>query len=105
MTAVTFFTDRGNITGFYLFGHSTVNENDLEGKLVCSAVSSAAYMTVNTITEIIGANVDAEVNDGELRVKLLDKISESQEILNGFKLHIVELMKQYQNRIKVVSEV
>ena len=105
MTAVTFFTDNGSITGFYITGHSTVDEKDIEGKLVCSAVSSAVYLTVNTITEIVGAGADINVTDGEMKIKLLDKISESQEILKGFKLHITELMKQYQNRIKVVSEV
>lgn len=105
MTAVTFFTDNGRITGFHIIGHSTCNENDLEGKLVCSAVSSAAYLVANTITEIIGAKSIANVSDGEFELKLVDKISESQEILSGFELHISELVKQYQNRIKVVSEV
>ena len=105
MTAVTFFTDNGRITGFHIIGHSTCNENDLEGKLVCSAVSSAAYLVANTITEIIGAKSIVNVSDGEFELKLVDKISESQEILSGFELHISELVKQYQNRIKVVSEV
>ena len=105
MTAVTFFTDNGKITGFHIVGHSTNSEKDIEGKLVCSAVSSAAYLVANTITEIIGAKCIANVSDGELELKLVDKISESQEILSGFKLHITELMKQYQNSIKVVSEV
>ena len=105
MTAVTFFTDNGNITGFHIVGHSTCNENDFEGKLVCSAVSSAVYLVANTITEIIGANCDVKEADGELQLKLVDKISDSQKILSGFKLHMTELMKQYQNRIKVVSEV
>ena len=105
MTAVTFFTDDGKMTGFHIVGHSTNSEKDIEGKLVCSAVSSAAYLVANTITEIIGANCVANVCDGELELKLVDKISESQEILRGLELHISELVKQYQNRIKVVSEV
>ena len=105
MTAVTFFTDNVKITGFHIIGHSTSSENDIQGKLVCSAVSSAAYLVANTITDIIGANCVVKVLDGELELKLVDKISESQEILRGFKLHIEELVKQYQNRIKVVSEV
>ncbi len=105
MTAVTFFTDSGNIIGFYLYGHSTESIEDLEGKLVCSAVSSVAYMTANTLTDIIGADAEIDVGEGELRLKLKNKISESQEILKGFKLHIEELVKQYTTRIKVVSEV
>ncbi len=105
MTAVTFFTEQDKIAGFYIQGHSTENENDIEGKTVCAAVSSAAYMTVNTITEIIGANVDADVIDGEMKIRVKTKIGESQEILKGFRLHITELEKQHKQRIKVISEV
>ena len=105
MTAVTFFTEHEEIVGFYIAGHSTNDDKDVEGKTVCAAVSSAAYMTVNTVTEIIGAEVEADVEDGEMKIRLLNKIGESQEILKGFQLHIKELAKQHKQRIKVISEV
>lgn len=104
MTAVTFFTASGKLTGFMLSGHATACESDIEGKLVCSAVSSAAYMTANTLTEIIGAHADITVDEGSMELHLSDKIGESQELLKGFRLHITELTKQYQSRI-IVSEV
>ena len=33
MTAVTFFTDNGKMTGFHIVGHSTNSEKDIEGCL------------------------------------------------------------------------
>lgn len=104
MTAVTFFTASGLLTGFSLTGHSTACESDTEGKIVCSAVSSAAYMAANTLTEIIGAKADITVEEGSMTVRLTDRIGESQEVLKGFRLHMTELAKQYQSRINV-SEV
>ena len=54
MTRVKFLFKNGSLSGYEIKGHSTNCVDDLEGKIVCSAVSSAAYMTANTITEIIG---------------------------------------------------
>lgn len=105
MTAVTFFTDGRFLTGFRIVGHSSDSEKDVEGKIVCAAVSSAAYMTANTATEVLKATADAEVSDGEMTFRILDSVSETQGIMNGFRLHITELAKQYPKRIKVISEV
>lgn len=105
MTAVTFFTEQDKLVGFYLAGHSSDREEDEQGRIVCAAVSSAAYMTANTLTEIIGADAQIEESEACMRVKLLSKIGESQEILAGFRLHIEQLAKQYKTRIKFVSEV
>ena len=105
MTAVRFITDNGKLISFDVSGHCTSDADDSLGKEVCAAVSSAAYMTANTLSEIIGAKLDASVSDGDMSVMVLDKIGESQTVLEGFRLHITELGKQYKSRIKVVSEV
>ena len=64
MTEVKFLADKKCLYGFIISGHSSVNCDDEEGKIVCSAVSSAAYMTANTITEIQHINADVTENDG-----------------------------------------
>ncbi|MBQ0110828.1 MAG: ribosomal-processing cysteine protease Prp, partial [Oscillospiraceae bacterium] len=50
MTTVRFLYTNKELTGFEISGHATKNENDINGKAVCAAVSSSAYMTANTIT-------------------------------------------------------
>lgn len=86
-------------------GHCTADEGDEQGRLVCSAVSSAAYMTANTITEIIGDKADIEVNDGEMILKVKKPSEKTIAVLEGFKLHIQQLEEQYKDCIKVYLEV
>lgn len=105
MTEVRFFAHGKTLTGFQVKGHATANSSDDKGKTVCAAVSSAAYMAVNTVTEIIGDKADAEVTDAFMCVKVENPSEKSVAVLQGFKLHITELAKQYSNSIKVYSEV
>ncbi len=105
MTKIKFFGYDGVITGFEITGHSTSSVNDNEGKIVCSAVSSAAYLTANTLIEVIGADVNAKVGDGFMKIELKSLFEDSQITLQGFLLHAKELSKQYRNYIKVYSEV
>ena len=104
MTKVNFFLDGESIKGFSVKGHSTKNSADQNGKLVCSAVSSAAYMAANTILEVIGENAQVEVNDALMELKVENPSESTQIVLKGFKLHIEQLAEQYSNNIKI-SEV
>ena len=103
MTGVTFLFKENRLCGFEVTGHSSENEDDLEGKTVCAAVSSAAYLTANTIGEIIGDKYDAKVRDGFMRIVVLNPSSETETVLKGFYLHITELAKQYSRRIKIIN--
>lgn len=105
MSSVRFFYRGDDIIGFEIFGHSTEAETDEEGKIVCSALSSAAYMTVNTLTEIVGAKADLEIDDALMRFSVTSKIDASQTMLEGFWLHVTQLAKEYGQRITVLSEV
>ncbi len=105
MTEIRFFQADCQLTGFEVSGHSTTAFDDETGKIVCSAVSSAAYMAANTLSEIVKAELQAEVHDGYMFVKVKSNISKSQDILKGFLLHARELANQYRNYVKVYSEV
>lgn len=91
--------------GFSVKGHCSADSNDEAGKLVCAAVSSAVYLTANTITEVVGDKADITERDGELTLKLNNVSEHSKTILQGFKIHILQLEEQYPNCIKVNSEV
>ena len=105
MTSVKFLADKIGIVGFEISGHSSENCDDTEGKIVCSAISSAAYLTANTISEIIGDEIEAQVDDAYMRVKVINPSKSSKDALEGFKLHVKELKKQFNNRIKIITEV
>ena len=106
MTKVKFF-GQDSISGFEISGHSTVDSDDFEGKIICSTISSAAYLTANTLLEVVKAEAIVEVDDekGFMSVKLKSKFQESQVTLLGLKIHLEQLAKQYRNHLKVYSEV
>ena len=59
MTKVDFLLHDGLITGFTITDHAEYGEEGSD--ILCAAISSAAYMTVNTITDILGIVVGVEV--------------------------------------------
>lgn len=101
MTSVKFSADKGLICGFKISGHCSVDGDDEIGKLICATVSSAAYMTVNTITDVIGDKADITVGDGEMFLHVNSPSDATVKILRGFKLHIEQLCDQYGNNIRI----
>lgn len=105
MTLIKFLADGKGINGFEVSGHSTDNCDDLEGKLVCSAVSSAAYMAANTVIEVAGDFCDTKIDDALMRLTVDNPSDTSRAVLEGFRLHIKQLAEQYGKRIRIISEV
>ncbi len=101
MTSVKFLAEKEVLCGFEISGHSSFNEDDEIGKIVCAAISSACYMAANTITEIVGSSADIEVTDARMYLKLNNPLPEAVMVLKGLKLHLLELSKQYSNNIKI----
>ena len=100
MTVVRLFKN-----GFSVKGHCTVDASDEAGRLVCAAVSSAVYMAVNTITDVVGDNADFTEKDGRMDVFLPSASKETGLVLKGLSLHLQQLSEQYPDCIKVNSEV
>ncbi len=91
--------------GFSVKGHCTTDAFDETGRLVCASVSSAVYLTVNTITDVLGVKAKIRERDGEMTVRLSSVSNECCNLLKGFKLHMLQLSEQYPDCIKVISEV
>ncbi len=101
MTSVKFFADNKVLYGFEISGHSSTDCDDEIGKIVCAAVSSAAYLTANTIIEIIGDKVDAFVEDALMKIEVTNPSKETVNLLKGLKTHLEELSNQYSNNIRI----
>ena len=70
--------------------------------IVCAAVSSAALMAANTITEILKVSAKAEAESGSMVFYLSETNDKTEAILRGLELHLTELSKQYPLNIKVI---
>lgn len=87
--------------GFDLFGHAGAGNEGND--IVCAAVSSAAYMAANTLTEVCGAKAEIAVDDGEMSLSLTETDESIQKVLEGFFLHMNGLQEQYPKRIQVLK--
>lgn len=91
----------GKLLGFHIKGHS--GSGFFGNDIVCAAVSSAAFMVVNTITDVLNADANVSVlEDGEMTFKIDYKyVDLCRDIMEGFKLHMKGLEEQYPENIKV----
>lgn len=103
MIRASFRQTDGRITGFTVAGHAGTARRGQD--IVCAAVSSAAYMTVNTLTEILHIPTDCTVRDGCMQCTVTDGNESADAVLQGFRLHLEQLAKQYGHRMIITTEV
>ena len=101
MIRVRFTTADGLLTGFSLSGHAGAGEYGQD--IVCASISSAALMTANTITEVIGAAADIAEDDGFLSVTVNSRIPDCQDVLSGFRLHIQAHAEEYPKAVQLMN--
>ena len=100
MVIARFFVAGGALTGFKISGHAYCGSEGTD--IVCAAVSSAAYMAANTVSDVIGAECSVKTGEGEMYLSLAAPDDRCAAVLKGFELHLRELAKAYPNNIKVI---
>ena len=95
------FCIRENSVSFTIKGHSGFAEEGSD--IVCAAVSSAAIMAANTITEIIGERCKVKEKNGFLQLEASGKAA--RDIIMGLKLHLEGLSAEYPDYVTVTTEV
>ncbi len=94
------------VMGFHISGHADFAQEGSD--IVCAAVSSAAYMTANTVTDVYEVTPKKlRVNDGDMYLKLdVAGAHKCSAVMQGFVLHMLSLAEQYKQYITVtISEV
>lgn len=83
------------VYGFHITGHSDINPEGPE--ILCAAVSSAAYMTANTLTDVIHLEPELLVADGDmmLKVKTEQEAIRCRDLFDGLKLHLSAIAQDY----------
>ena len=100
MIRVRFLVGNRQLQGFEIKGHAMFAQSGED--VVCAAVSSAAYMAANTVTEVIRVNAKAEADDGRMLLMLEKADEKTETVLRGLELHLTELSKQYPENIKII---
>ncbi|MCQ2462010.1 MAG: ribosomal-processing cysteine protease Prp [Clostridia bacterium] len=102
MTKVRFFSEKGLLTGFEISGHSGYADEGSD--IICAGISSAAYMTANTVTEIYRVDADAKVSDGYMCFTCKKTDKRADELFRGLKLHLLEFCGQYPDYITIEND-
>ncbi len=89
------------LIGYHIAGHAGYAESGED--VICAFVSSAAYLTANTITEVMGVQAQADADDGDMRVIVSRKDAlRCRDALEGLKLHLLNTEEQYPEFINVI---
>ncbi len=102
MIYMDFLSDKdGRIKGFRAVGHSGFSEEGSD--IVCAAVSSSLYMTVNTIVEVLKVTPKTlRVDDAEMVFIIEDEdMKKCRDFFEGLKIHLMALEEQYEDNINV----
>lgn len=91
----------GWVAGFSLRGHADYSETGSD--IVCAAVSSAAYLVVNTATDALHiAPLALRAEEGDLFFRVDEKDEEGcGPLFEGLKLHLLQLEEQYPDYLRV----
>ena len=92
---------RGTLVGFHSSGHAGYAQQGSD--VVCAAVSSAIYMAVNTVTDVLMVSPEIlQVNDGMLDFKVpAENADACNTVMMGLKLHLIGLEEQYENCMRI----
>ena len=92
MISVAFLTPpEGGVLGFSMEGHAEYGEAGED--IVCAAVSSAAYLVVNTLTDVRHVPpLSLRVDEGQMFFRIEPKDEPlCRDLLAGLKLHLTAL--------------
>ena len=102
MIRITFHEREATLCGFTIVGHAGAGVAGQD--IVCAAVSSAAYLVANTLTEICRCGATAEADEGFMRVTVKEP-DKCADLLAGLQLHFSQLRQQYPDRITICTEI
>ena len=103
MIKAVFFTENGRLSGFSLSGHAGYGTagNDV----ACAAVSSAAELTCNTVTEFFGDDADVSVSENMLTLRLKNEgCGYSEKLIESFKTHLVFISEEFPRSIQIITK-
>lgn len=91
----------GGLMGFRISGHAGWGREGSD--IVCAAVSSAAYLVVNTATEVLAVTpLSLRADEGEMFFRIEPKDEPvCRTLLQGLKIHFGQLEEQYPAYMRV----
>ena len=70
--------------------------------ILCAAVSSAAYLVANAITDVVQVKAELSVAQGDMSLQIPERaVFLCRTLLQGLRLHLTGLQEQYPDNIRI----
>ncbi|MCM1578681.1 MAG: ribosomal-processing cysteine protease Prp [Ruminococcus sp.] len=99
MINAMFFKSGAGFSGFSISGHSGFAQAGSD--VCCAAVSSAAELVCNALTDFMAGSAEAEVKENALECRLTSPSEEAYRLMNAFYAHLEFIQEDYPENIKV----
>ena len=99
MTKITIFKKNEKIWAFQVKGHTGFAESGND--IVCSAISTATQMALVGLKEVLKLDVESDIKDGYMQVKLLQDNAQAQAILCSMEKTLADTAKNYARNVKM----
>ncbi len=102
MTKIYIFKKDDKICGFQVKGHTGYAEEGQD--IVCASVSTATQMAVLGLKEVLKLDVEVEMKEGFLLVRLGENSKNNQsaqDLLSTMQQTLQEIAKEYQKYVKM----
>lgn len=102
MVRATLLSRGGQWCGFRICGHA----GGLAGTdIVCAAISSAAILAANTLTDVCGVHTVSCMRDGYLFFSVTDRdLDRCGDTLEGLRRHLADLQQQFPKKLQLDTE-
>lgn len=106
MIKAEFLNYAGGYVGFSVSGHAGAGEYGHD--IVCSAVTSAVMLTVNTITDFLFSEADSKIGQNKVMFVLKNPDSATaiaaRQVIASFKAHLEEIAKDKKGTIQITEK-
>ena len=99
MIKAVFFKENGCLSGFSVSGHAGFAESGSD--VVCAAVSSAAELVCNTITDFFGDEALVSVDENKLSLRMKSSGEYSLRLIESFYTHLGFIAEEYPRTIQI----
>lgn len=99
MIKAVFYKKNGAFTGFGISGHAGYADEGQD--VVCAAVSSAAMLTANTVTDIFNVEADVSAENNLLKLMLKTHCESAEKLIESLYTHIDFISQDYKGTIRI----
>lgn len=100
MTTACFYFREDEITSFEIKGHSGYSDEGTD--IVCAAISSTVWMTVNALENVLRLDVNYSQSEANVFLEVSDKdIGKAQVLIEAFRQFLCNLSVEYEKYLTV----